>query len=125
MRRIKVRFNLGRGKNYMKWKVEYSKGVSEYYDPKEVQLMMDNCVLKNHKGTSKKIYEGSNKTVCAWVLCETIKLLDKEINMSYLNGDRIQYNPKIKPNWVINDDIVDDVHFEKIVSFENKLFNIH
>ena len=30
MKRTKIRFNLGRGQNYMKWKVEYPDGNSLY-----------------------------------------------------------------------------------------------
>ena len=33
MKRIKVRFNLGRGQNYLKWKVVYPNGDVEYISP--------------------------------------------------------------------------------------------
>ena len=48
MKSIKVRFNLGRGQNYMKWKVQYTDGSVEYHSPSEVQLLMHECILKNH-----------------------------------------------------------------------------
>ena len=63
-KRIKVRFNLGRGPNYLKWKVSYPNGEVMYYYPTGVQLTMKGCTLKNSKSTAQKIFRGeSNKTV--------------------------------------------------------------
>ena len=53
--KIKVRFNLGRGKNYMKWKVQYPSGNVEYFNPSDVQLILKNCQLKNNRKTAEKI----------------------------------------------------------------------
>ena len=68
-KKIKVRFNLGKGKNYMKWKLQFPTH-SEYYSPSEYNLAMFGCTLKNSKTTAKKIHDGAHKTVCAWILCD-------------------------------------------------------
>jgi hypothetical protein len=120
--KIKVRFNLGRGPNYMKWKVKYGDGSSIYYDPKEVQLRMINCQLKNHKKTAEKIFYGGSKVVCAWILCENIDIITDNLSQSDILGDRISYNPKVQPNWLLDNDNVDNTFFECIKSVDYKLY---
>ena len=90
-RNIKVRFNLGRGKNYMKWKIESKSGV-EYHSPDNVQLIMFNCVLKNNKKMAQRIFNGENKNVCAWILCESIIINIK---------DYMQFEEKTEPAYQI------------------------
>ena len=117
--KIKVRFNLGRGKNYMKWKVEYN-GKSEYYSPDEYNLFLYGCQLKNSRKTADKIHQGANKSVCAWVLCDTI-LLGKNVALPEGNT-RLTYNPRVQPNWLAGAAVADDLHFEQIWSDGRKLF---
>lgn len=117
--KIKVRFNLGRGKNYMKWKVEYGK-TSEYYSPDEYNLFLYGCQLKNSRKTADKIHQGANKSVCAWVLCDTI-LLGKNIELPEATT-RLTYNPRVQPNWLAGAAVADDQHFEQIWSDGRKLF---
>lgn len=118
---IKVRFNLSAGKNYMKWKVEYPDRKPEYYDPKEFQLVLGGCVLKNHKTTAQKIHQGANKTVCAWVLCTTIAVYKAgKINTDGLA--QIKYNPRVRPNWMWDEEVMDGCSLHQMVSDSNKLF---
>ena len=124
MKRIKVRFNLGRGKNFMKWKVQYPNGVIEYYSPSEAQLVMTRCQLKNHKKTAQKIFEGANKTVCAWVLCEEIDIRKETFIQFDVNCDRIRYNPRVQPNWLLNGEIVDSQRVDMIGSVDYGLYEI-
>ena len=131
MVRIKVRFNLGRGANYMKWKVQYPNGVVEYHNPSEVQLILKDCQLRNHKGVAKKIFDGANKTVCAWVLCKDIEIINlattnylKPFLKFDLMFDRIKYNPRVKPNWLLNDNIVDNEFINSIGSVDSGLYKI-
>ena len=80
---IKVRYNLGRGVNYMKWKVTYGDKAASYYEPTLFNLRMKNCVLKNNKTTATKIFNGENKTVCAWITCNEIDIIPvKDIEFS-------------------------------------------
>lgn len=117
---IKVRFNLGAGKNFMKWKVEYPDKRTEYFEPDKFQLVMKGCVLKNHKKTATKIFEGSHKVVCAWILCKDIEVLSEPKNLD--NNQQIKYNPRIQPNWVIEGNIVDNATFNQLHSIGHGVF---
>lgn len=125
MKSIKVRFNLGRGKNYMKWKVMYPDKPSEYLDPSQVQLVMTDCRLRNNRRTAEKIMSGQHKTVCAWVLCESIEL---KTDAYYTVDDMVslKYNPRVTPNWVYEGTSgpmnVDNIYFRSVVSDGKKLF---
>ena len=120
MKRIKVRFNLGRGKNYMKWKIEHPDKKVTYYSPEEVQLIMYNCTLKNNKKISEKIYNGANKQVCSWVLCEKITISEEIIFDQKDNS--VTYNPRVVPNWVYNDKNVDNMFFNQLHTIKNKIY---
>lgn len=122
MKRIKVRFNLGRGKNFMKWKVQYPNGAVEYYAPSEAQLMMKGCQLRNHKKVAKKIFDGGNKTVCAWVLCNEIEVFNESFLKLDTYCDRVRYNPRVQPNWLLNGEIMDNEKFEIIGSVDSGLY---
>lgn len=118
---IKVRFNLSAGKNFMKWKVEYPDRKPEYYDPKEVQLVLGGCRLKNHRKTAEKIHQGANKTVCAWVLCEHIAIY-KAGTLQTDELPQIKYNPRVRPNWMWDDEVVDGYTLHTLVSDMNRLY---
>jgi hypothetical protein len=122
VKRIKVRFNLGKGKNYLKWKVQYPNGEVEYHSPSDVQLVMRNCQLRNHKGVAQKIFNGGEKVVCAWVLCEQIEIVKD--NFAYVDTiwDRIRYNPRVQPNWLFNGNIADNEYFGTIASVDYGLY---
>jgi hypothetical protein len=96
----KVRFHLAQGENFMKWQVKLvdSKEV-QYYDPEEVTLLMSKCKLRNQASTAKKINEGANKTVCAWIDCENVRVLDRKIPQTHID-DFVRFNPRIKPYWM-------------------------
>lgn len=121
-KRIKVRFNLSRGANYMKWKVQYPNGDVSYYDPCTTQLVMMNCQLRNHKGVAKKIFEGGEKVVCAWVLCNCIDIITNDYMPYDINTRRIRYNPRTQPNWLLDDEIVDNEYFDTIASVDYGLY---
>ena len=125
MKDIKVRFNLGLGKNYRKWKIEGPLGV-EYHDPSKVQLEMKGCILKNNKKTARKIYDGQHKTVCAWVMCDNISInyLDYPGYKKKYGLDQLKYNPRHLPHWTKNDCNFDDMAIPSIISQEEKLFTI-
>jgi hypothetical protein len=121
---VKVRFNLGRGKNYMKWQIKYPDGKILYENPDNVNLVLNNCMLKNNKKTAEKIFEGQNKQVCAWILCESVSI-SRNINenKSILEGVQIKYNPKLVPNWVsVDGKNIDNSFFSEIRTYGNKIF---
>lgn len=125
MAKIKVRFNLGRGINYMKWKVTYTDGSVDYFKPTEVQLVIKGGQVKNYKGVAKKIFEGGNKVVCSWVLCDEIEILTTGFRQSELQGERLYYNPRVQPNWLLDGKIVDGIKFTRIESVDYRLYKIN
>jgi hypothetical protein len=124
MKSIKVRFNLGRGKNYMKWKIQHPDGKIEYHSPTEVQLLMHDCILKNYKSVSQKIFEGGEKVVCAWVLCKSLAIKKSDFIQADLDGERIRYNPRVTPNWILDGENVDGMSVDKLVSVDFGLYKI-
>lgn len=119
-KRIKVRFNLGKGQNYMKWKVEYPDGNVEYHRPTDVQLVMTDCILRNHRKTAQKIYAGGEKVVCAWILCGDIQIRTGGFISD--NENRVRYNPRVQPNWVLNGEIVDGRKFDEVFSVDYGIY---
>ena len=104
----KVRFHLGRGKNFMKWQVTSNlntgdgtgaKHIVSYINPQENQLAMLGCKLSVQPTAAQKIHDGANKTVCAWIECEAVQVL--EVNRLKPNEQdyRIKFNPRQSPNW--------------------------
>jgi len=124
MARIKVRFNLGKGANFMKWKVQYPNGNVEYYSPTETQLVMKGCQLRNHKKVAEKIFNGGEKVVCAWVLCEEIDIRRETFIQFDVNCDRIRYNPRVQPNWLLNGEIADKQYIDMIGSVDYGLYKL-
>lgn len=115
----KVRFNLGRGNNYMKWKIEDIKTNKAYYiDPNEVSLILVNCTLHNNRNRSEEIFLGSHKSVCSWVLCEKV-LIDAPREVY---GEQIRYNPRVAPHWVHNGDDVDGKQYDELKTNNKNIF---
>lgn len=121
MKSFKVRFNLGRGPNYMKWKVQHPDGKIEYFRPTEVQLIMEDCTLKNQKNTALKIFNGANKTVCAWVLCKHFEI-KREKFIKDNQEKRLRYNPRVCPQWTYKNQMMDGKTFERIYSVDFGLY---
>lgn len=125
MKTYKVRFHLGRGKNFMKWQISSPSGKVEYYNPTETQLTLKGCVLKNSKKVAEKIFNGGEKVVCAWVLCEDIEINTLGNFIQADNKDqsnKVRYNPRVKPNWVYGGVVVDGYKFDKLVSVDMGLY---
>jgi hypothetical protein len=120
MKRIKVRFSLQRGENYMKWRVIGSDGVVTYYNPCDVQLIMRECTLRNNKKLATKIFNGeSTKVVCAWILCNELEIRHSDFVKE--SDFKIKYNPKVAPNWTFLGEDIDDRDVSYIVSVDYKL----
>ena len=140
MARYKIRFNLSKGVNYMKWKVTHPDGEVEYLDPNKVRLTLKNCHLKNNPETAAKILAGANKTVCAWILCDDVIVEECPTRLSrfrksiglqaktwrYLEEwKRLRYNPRVAPNWMFRECNVDFAKFNRIESRGDRLYVIY
>jgi len=120
MKRIKVRFSLQRGENYMKWRVIGSDGVVTYYNPCDVQLIMRGCTLRNNRKLATKIFNGeSTKVVCAWILCDSLEIRHSDFIKE--SDFKIKYNPKIAPYWMFLGEDIDNRDISYIVSVDYKL----
>tara|TARA_R110000803_G_scaffold140997_2_gene207514 strand:+ start:260 stop:622 length:363 start_codon:yes stop_codon:yes gene_type:complete len=116
----KVRFNLGKGENFMKWKITDPKGNHTYYQPNEVVIKMKDCFLRNQKATAIKIHKGANKSVCAWVEAEEVVVLEqRQLQIAF---DKVSYNPRVTPHWMLDGEIADGKTFEAMVSINRELF---
>lgn len=121
----KVRFNLGRGTGYRKWKIIGDNGEIVVLDPTEGSLILTGCRLYNKKGGAKKIYHGHNKFVVAWILCDSWKF-DMNLNLGseydpYKDAE-ISYNPRYKPNWELFGQDVDGESFHTLYTLDNKVY---
>lgn len=96
-----VRFHLAKGVNFMKWQVKHiATGQVSYYCPSKVELRLFNCKLRNQSGTAKKINEGANKTVCAWIDCDSILIKSCSDDPYFKFTEEYKYDPKRFPYWV-------------------------
>ena len=117
---FKIRFNLGWGDNYQKWKItNNSNGEVIYLAPELFNLELSECTLRNQKGTAKKIHEGSNKTVCAWIDCEDIIIREVDPIVGQM---LLKYNPRVNPNWTCNDENVDGKKFKKLSTYKTNIY---
>ncbi len=102
-----IRFNLGAGENFMKWRIVSPSGQVQYLEPNDVTLYMEDCKLVNQKATAVKINEGANKSVCAWVEAKNVVVYHKMPSDFVEGGAKVSYNPRVTPNWVMNGENVD------------------
>lgn len=115
-----VRFHLGRGENYQKWQVSEN-GEVRYYDPDDTTLRMTNCRLRNRRGTAERIHSGDNKTVCAWVACDSVRA-DPRPSQAPQGWSRVAYNPRITPNWTADGRNCDGERVPELVSSGRGLY---
>jgi hypothetical protein len=117
----KVRFNLGRGENYMKWKVTYNDGRVEYHHPAEVQLVLRGCTLKNNRKAAQRIFTGeTTKVVCAHIMCKEIEILTSDFAPE--TTAHIKYNPRVLPFWNLDGMNVDGNEYKELFTIDYKLF---
>lgn len=123
----KVRFHLGQGEHFMHWQVtDLSTKKVNYYDPKRFHLNMSGCTLKNQPSTAKKIHDGAHKTVCAWIIADTVRpivILQRDPKMVRLQSDvQASYNPRVAPYWRDQDgNNIDNKTFRNIFSYGREL----
>ena len=103
----------------MKWKI-YSKDFVMYLDPEENSMILYGCKLINKENISKRIYNGENKIVCAWIECQHFVVY----NYKFVpNFEKISFNPRIYPHWMYNREIVDDRFFEILTTSGRNIYN--
>lgn len=125
-RLFKVRFHLGRGENYMKWRVENTNTKSvEFINPEIYDLILKDCKLYNQIGAANKIHNGGTKTVCAWIMTKEVHILIGGSGYDEINKNQIKYNPKVEPNWTdYKGNNLDKSEFNLLTTVGNKIFKI-
>lgn len=123
MKKYRVRFHLGRGKNYQKWQVtDRVKKTKRYFDPSTESLTLINCTLGNQPSVARKIFEGENKTVCAWVDCENV-ITGGDTSSSAAVMTQYKYNPKKNPHWFTDDNAnVDKTDHDVMVTLNRSVY---
>lgn len=128
-KRYRVRFHLAKGANYMHWQItdNNSKGAREYYHPDKVEIVMYKAKLGNQPATARKIFEGQNKTVCAWVECDAVDINYKSSpNFQPIDTQELtqyKYNPRKNPHWFTDTDFnKDNSTFRKLTTKQNKIY---
>ena len=119
----RLRFNLGAGENYMKWKHTNPSGFVEYFNPSEVSFVCKGAKLRNQKGTAKKIFSGENKTVCAWIDCDTLMVFRHTTLLVDKGSKELAYNPRVAPHW--RDDAGNDLDnsmYDELMIVGRKVF---
>ena len=109
---MKVRYHLQRGPNYKKWQFRHNDTVW-YHDPAYRPIVIKNCRLKNNRRTAEKIYNGENKSVCAWVNFDSMELLQPGKKIEGMT--KVHYNPREAPFWCVNGQNVDGYIFNELV----------
>lgn len=95
-RKFKIRYHLGRGENYMKWRVEdITTKTVDFYDTDGFSMLAVGVKLHNQPATADKIHSGANKTVCAWIMASKVKFNPAR----QPKGIQVSYNPRVSPNW--------------------------
>ena len=122
MASIKVRFHLGKGVNFMKWKIEYPNGYIAFLAPEQHGLILHKCKVKNHSKTAQKIFSGADKAVCAWILCEQIEISVVDGFEAFEGSEELSYNPRITPNWMLSGENADGKNIDIIYSAGKKLY---
>lgn len=97
---VRVRFHLGAGEHHRQWQIRHDDGRVEYHDPDAVTLVMLGCRLRNQRRTSQRIFEGDNKSVCAWVEAQDV-VVTAPVTRFWpgLDGRGIAFDPRIAPHW--------------------------
>ena len=126
MSKYKVRFNLGLGENFMKWKVTSPDGDVKYYDPDYNTIVMSGCKLRNSPATAQKIHDGANKTVCAWIDADHVDVKVNDFQTLWSVDKELRFNPREQPHWSYAGDIrnIDNQEVDLIITQGRRLWDV-
>ena len=125
IKRYRVRFHLAKGDNYMKWQVfDKQNNTKDYFDPDSKSIFMRGCVLGNQPSTAKKIFNGENKTVCAWISCDDYQVWNSSTAIVNPNAmTHYKYNPRKNPHWFTDThDNRDGLKFDTMVTLKRAVY---
>jgi hypothetical protein len=91
-------------------------------DPETKSIIMRDCILGNQPATAKKIFDGDNKTVCAWVACDDVSVVDSLSRVDH-RMTRFKYNPRKNPHWFSDASInCDNRKFKVMITNNRKVY---
>lgn len=121
--KTKVRFHLAKGPNYQRWQVRKGDREPVYYDPEDVILEMYNAVLRNQRKTAERIYDGQNKTVCAWVECDHLVVKRRHQHAIPDTAGFCHFNPRRRPHWFDKrENDLDNQSYSMLATFGRLIF---
>ena len=132
MRPYKVRFHLAKGENYKKWQIKNTRtNEVTYIDPHKFSLVLDDCKFRNQPGTARRIFNGENKTVCAWIECYLVQWIPVNVTDDPDSNFRrhqvlhsVSYNPRIHPFWAsLHGENLDNYQATRVVSWGRELMS--
>ena len=74
---------------------------------------------------ARKIFEGANKNVCAWVACEDVEVRDRgKVIPPPVNGmTQYKYNPRKNPHWSTDTNPnMDGKKFSVMMTHDRKIY---
>jgi hypothetical protein len=119
-----IRRHLGRGKNLGDFIVRGYKTDSkqgefiEYINPENFNLILTGCKFYIRKATTQKIFDGANKEVCGWIICEDYKTEPSKI----VKGAELKFNPRKGVNFTADGETVNDAKPQEIRTYKTNLF---
>lgn len=124
----RLRFHLARGEHYMHWQLKNARrGKPVYFNPEDTNFLLEDVKLYNRRYAAQKIYEGANKSVCAWLAIKgSIKVHVSEFDTSGMV--EISYNPKEVPFWTYKTRVpglevdLDLKEFNKVIINKTKIY---
>lgn len=121
---FKIRFHLGAGSNFQNWQIKNGKDVS-YYDPGKFSILAIDCKLKNYPKIAQRIFDGENKTVCAYIQAKYVIIIE---NMGEIKPphEKISFNPKKFPHWINSmGENLDNKEYSNIITKNRETFIIY
>lgn len=120
--KYKIRFHLGKGKNYKHWQVtslgEGERKV-EYLDPGIHNIVMHDCQLRNVPKIAKKVFATQKRNVCGWVECKKLEITQEAPE----TGEMLVFDPKIKTNWFGEDGRnLDETKWKMLIARGKRVF---
>lgn len=127
----RLRYHLGRGEFYKHWQLKSSRQRSKavYFNPEDTSFILKGVKLYSKRSAAQKIYEGSNKNVCAWLSIEgSVKISSTQLSVEDMT--EIAYNPRVAPFWTYKgiwcekeEDInLDMKKFDKVIINKTKIY---
>ena len=125
MKTFQLRFNLSKGKNFRKWKLTAPDGTVQYLEPNLFSFEITNGWFHNNKKTAQEIFDGADKSVCAWVRAENITVLPVEERLARVDHgmEWVSYNPRKCVHWSRDGQDLDGSRFTKAVAVSGRVYS--